>query len=133
MRSMPAPASSSTTYCTTGLRPTGSISFGCDLVAGSKRVPRPATGTTAVMIVIGRGGCGVQYEIQVSRLSAAHCLKLELSLHQTCTAGERMLRHANSPKVRRDRLLLCRSVHLLERKTAVVYQVRRKMAYAAQR
>src|SRR5437867_8336316 len=48
MRFIPTRASSSTTYCTTGLRPTGSISFGCDLVAGSRRVPRPATGTTAM-------------------------------------------------------------------------------------
>src|SRR6478752_6994313 len=44
---MPTRVNSSTTYCTTGLRPTGSISLGCDLVAGSRRVPRPATGTTA--------------------------------------------------------------------------------------
>src|SRR5437870_364036 len=47
-RFIPTRVSSSTTYCTTGLRPTGSISFGCDLVAGSRRVPRPATGTTAM-------------------------------------------------------------------------------------
>src|ERR1051325_11230277 len=46
-RLMPTRVNSSTTYCTTGLRPTGSISLGCDLVAGSRRVPRPATGTTA--------------------------------------------------------------------------------------
>jgi len=39
MRSMPLETSSSTTYCTMGLRATGSISFGCDLVAGNKRVP----------------------------------------------------------------------------------------------
>ena len=39
IRRSPAAVSSSQTYCTTGLRPTGSISFGCDLVAGSSRVP----------------------------------------------------------------------------------------------
>src|SRR5205809_7537751 len=33
-----------------GLRATGSISFGCDLVAGSRRVPIPATGTMALFI-----------------------------------------------------------------------------------
>jgi hypothetical protein len=33
-----------------GLRATGSISLGCDLVAGSSRVPSPATGTTALLI-----------------------------------------------------------------------------------
>ena len=48
IRRRPAAVSSSKTYCTTGLRPTGSISFGCDLVAGSSRVPSPATGTTAM-------------------------------------------------------------------------------------
>ena len=38
--------------CTTGLRPTGSISFGCDFVAGSRRVPSPATGTTAMSTLV---------------------------------------------------------------------------------
>jgi hypothetical protein len=52
-RSMPTRVSSSTTYCTTGLRPTGSISLGWDFVAGSRRVPRPATGTTAMLMDIG--------------------------------------------------------------------------------
>jgi hypothetical protein len=33
-----------------GLSTTGSISFGLALVAGKKRVPRPATGNTAVRI-----------------------------------------------------------------------------------
>src|SRR5438445_9033853 len=48
--SMPFRTSSSTTYCTIGLRATGSISLGCDLVAGSRRVPTPATGTIALLI-----------------------------------------------------------------------------------
>src|SRR6266849_1203293 len=48
--SIPFWASSSTTYCTIGFRATGSISFGCDLVAGSSRVPTPATGTIALLI-----------------------------------------------------------------------------------
>src|SRR5580704_7969170 len=42
--------SSSTTYWTIGLRATGSISLGCDLVAGSSLVPAPATGTIALLI-----------------------------------------------------------------------------------
>src|SRR5437867_4180881 len=50
IRSMPFWTSSSTTYCTIGFRATGSISFGCDLVAGSSRVPTPATGTIALLI-----------------------------------------------------------------------------------
>src|SRR5579862_8976704 len=41
---------SSATYWTMGLRATGSISLGCDLVAGSRRVPTPATGTIALLI-----------------------------------------------------------------------------------
>ena len=49
-RSMPASVSSSTTYWTTGRRPTGSISLGWDLVAGRRRVPSPATGTTATVM-----------------------------------------------------------------------------------
>src|SRR5436190_1594736 len=48
--SMPFRTSSSTTYCTIGFRATGSISLGCDLVAGSMRVPTPATGTIALLI-----------------------------------------------------------------------------------
>src|SRR5260370_956902 len=48
--SMPFRTSSSTTYCTIGFRATGSISLGCDLVAGNSRVPTPATGTIALLI-----------------------------------------------------------------------------------
>src|SRR6266404_7283745 len=48
--SIPFCTSSSTTYCTIGLRAIGSISLGCDLVAGSSRVPTPATGTIALLI-----------------------------------------------------------------------------------
>src|SRR6266480_2732953 len=48
--SIPFCTSSSTTYCTIGFRATGSISLGWDLVAGSSRVPTPATGTIALLI-----------------------------------------------------------------------------------
>ena len=41
---------SSTAYWMSGLSTTGSISLGLALVAGRKRVPRPATGNTAVRI-----------------------------------------------------------------------------------
>src|SRR5579864_1053821 len=47
---MPFETSSSTTYWTMGLRATGNISLGCDLVAGSSRVPWPATGISALLI-----------------------------------------------------------------------------------
>src|SRR4051812_19782267 len=45
----PARTASSTTYWIAGLSTTGSISFGCALVAGRKRVPRPAAGMTALV------------------------------------------------------------------------------------
>ena len=46
---MPAATASSTAYWISGLSTTGSISFGFALVAGRKRVPRPATGNTALV------------------------------------------------------------------------------------
>ena len=49
MSSMPAATASSTTYWMAGLSTTGSISLGCALVAGRKRVPRPAAGMTALV------------------------------------------------------------------------------------
>src|SRR6185437_5101923 len=49
---MPFPISSSATYCTIDFRAIGSISFGCDLVAGRSLVPCPATGTIALRITV---------------------------------------------------------------------------------
>src|SRR5919204_4214710 len=49
MSSMPARHASSTTYWIAGLSTTGSISFGCALVAGRNLVPRPAAGMTAFL------------------------------------------------------------------------------------
>ncbi len=46
--SIPAARASSTAYWISGLSTTGSISFAIALVAGRKRVPRPATGSTAL-------------------------------------------------------------------------------------
>jgi hypothetical protein len=48
MSSMPERTASSTTYWMAGLSTTGSISLGWALVAGRKRVPRPAAGITAL-------------------------------------------------------------------------------------
>src|SRR5690554_4849715 len=48
---MPAATATSTTYCTTGLSTTVIISLGMALLAGRKRVPRPATGRTAFLIM----------------------------------------------------------------------------------
>src|SRR5579862_1456241 len=47
MLSTPAATASSTPYWMIGLSTSGSISFGCALVAGRNRVPRPAAGNTA--------------------------------------------------------------------------------------
>src|SRR5688572_7739399 len=44
----PAATASSTTYWMMGLSTRGSISLGCALVAGRKRVPSPAAGKTAL-------------------------------------------------------------------------------------
>src|SRR5688500_1758903 len=44
----PAATASSITYWMIGLSTSGSISFGCALVAGRNRVPRPAAGKTAL-------------------------------------------------------------------------------------
>ena len=46
--SIPAARASSTAYWISGLSTTGSISLAVALVAGRKRVPRPATGRTAL-------------------------------------------------------------------------------------
>jgi hypothetical protein len=46
---MPAAIASSTAYWISGLSTTLSISFGLALVAGKKRVPKPATGNTALL------------------------------------------------------------------------------------
>jgi len=50
--SAPADRASSAAYWISGLSTMGSISFGVALVTGRKRVPRPATGNTAVLMVV---------------------------------------------------------------------------------
>src|ERR1044071_536400 len=56
--SIPAERASSTTCWMTGRSTTVSISFGIALVAGRKRVPRPATGNTALRIRFWGAGMG---------------------------------------------------------------------------
>src|ERR1700735_68732 len=58
----PAATASSTAYWIRGLSTSGSISFGVALVAGRKRVPKPAAGITALRIF-----CGI-IELDVSLL-----------------------------------------------------------------
>src|SRR5579872_7330008 len=50
--SMPLAIASSTPYWMVGLSTSGSISFGCALVTGKNRVPRPAAGKIALRTVI---------------------------------------------------------------------------------
>ena len=47
---MPLFTASSTMYCMVGLSTIGSISLGTALVAGRKRVPKPAAGMIAFLI-----------------------------------------------------------------------------------
>src|SRR4029077_16500613 len=51
MSVMPAAAASSTANWISGLSTIGSISFGLALVTGRNRLPRPATGKTALVIL----------------------------------------------------------------------------------
>src|SRR5574341_1052204 len=53
MSASPEATASSTTYWMVGLSTSGSISLGCALVAGRKRVPSPAAGNTALRTLIG--------------------------------------------------------------------------------
>src|SRR5438309_8924199 len=58
--SQPDASASSTPYWMMGLSTSGSISFGCALVAGRKRVPNPAAGNTALRTfgwLIGKYDC----------------------------------------------------------------------------
>jgi hypothetical protein len=48
---MPADKASSTPYCIKGLVSIGSISLGTALVAGKKRVPKPAAGKRHFLII----------------------------------------------------------------------------------
>src|SRR5207248_7015519 len=68
-RRAPAARASSTAYWIRGLSTTGSISFGLALVTGRNRVPRPATGNTALVCFSWGfpGGCGTRQELLQSR------------------------------------------------------------------
>src|SRR5206468_5631485 len=48
----PDATASSITYCIVGLSTSGSVFFGCALVAGRKRVPSPAAGNAALRTFI---------------------------------------------------------------------------------
>src|SRR5712691_3735489 len=71
MSRTPASTASSTTYWMAGLSTRGSISFGCDLVAGRNLVPRPAAGMTAFLTFIASllGGRSLSQEAETQSCS----------------------------------------------------------------
>src|SRR5579864_8601488 len=95
MLSAPAATASSTPYWMMGLSTSGSISFGCALVAGRKRVPSPAAGNTALRTLAGisisvrPGGCGAQHlrPAAPARGSPAVCVFPDLVLF-ICFTGK---------------------------------------------
>src|SRR5688572_33138992 len=68
MLSIPEATASSTPYWMIGLSTSGSISFGCALVAGRNLVPRPAAGKTALRIVTLTPASYLNFEARSSRL-----------------------------------------------------------------
>src|SRR5215475_12900319 len=81
-RRAPAASASSTAYWMRGLSTTGSISLGLALVAGRKRVPRPATGNTAVRIAAPRA------EVLMETSPGALLLETEFSRDAGAAAPE---------------------------------------------
>src|SRR6202021_4320049 len=66
----PAATASSTPYWMRGLSTRQSISFGMALVAGRKRVPRPAAGKTALRIFwVGMGWYGSRFQSSLKHRS----------------------------------------------------------------
>src|SRR3954467_3002009 len=82
-RSPPASAASAATSSIPGVSTTGSNSFGTVLVAGRKRVPRPAAGTTAVRGIGTRGGVIVHTLTSLAWLNLAR-----LELRRLCSVCE---------------------------------------------
>jgi len=77
----PAAIASSTAYWINGLSTMGSISFGLALVAGKKRVPRPATGKTADKT----GGCKIDLRLFVKMPNhSQYCARMGASPVTPC-------------------------------------------------
>src|SRR5947209_17322744 len=87
----PAATASSMTYWMIGLSTMGSISLGWALVAGRKRVPRPAAGNTALRtgLLMGGGGAGVRATGNYTGAVACAARYLERVIAKTrCSAIE---------------------------------------------
>src|SRR5437879_10894994 len=70
--SMPLAIASSTPYWIVGLSTSGIISFGCALVTGRKRVPRPAAGKIALRTVMFDNLSVVEFRRYPTRPGAHH-------------------------------------------------------------
>src|SRR5216684_6514331 len=95
MSVIPAAAASSTAYWISGLSTTGSISLGLALVTGRKRVPRPATGNTALVTL------AIAIEILVAHWKARTEFPLALigSLERPNGCSQSQCRHLIRPLV----------------------------------
>src|SRR6478672_12373389 len=80
MLSTPDATASSTPYWMIGLSTSGSISLGCALVAGRKRVPNPAAGNTALQTFISR----TRFPIRASQQMISGFRKDKRLWMQTC-------------------------------------------------
>src|SRR5438270_11864409 len=88
--SHPAAIASSTPYWMMGLSTSGSISLGCALVAGRKRVPRPAAGKTAFRtLFIFRSAC----DIVRCRKRAVEVIHSPAILNYRCLKDGRVVAH----------------------------------------
>src|SRR2546425_3110380 len=98
MLSTPDWTASSTPYWMTGLSTSGSISFGCALVAGKNRVPRPAAGKIALRTwrVVTCGGLGERFGGSGAQMLGADEHAMERIRHARLSARRRR-RHRWAP------------------------------------
>src|SRR6266545_846233 len=93
--SRPADAASSTTYWIAGLSTTGSISLGVALVAGRNRVPRPAAGMTALLIL----GCD---SVMSATISGCYVRNLKVQLIRSYMSALGRIRRQPVSHMRRE-------------------------------
>src|SRR5271155_5059305 len=98
--SQPEAMASSTPYWMMGLSTTESISLGWALVAGRKRVPRPAAGRTALRTLRARAGFAEEFKASMGIVRKRE--RRDELLHSFCTVAvrERICQCAESAKFR---------------------------------
>src|SRR5262249_49401369 len=89
----PEATASSTTYWMIGLSTSGSISFGCALVAGRNLVPRPAAGKTALRTMEGTQNRSREFV----RWASVSRLQLRLSYLQAIAAEPLLIKAIVNP------------------------------------